>query len=169
MLENATLHANPLYVDLGDSDDTHDQRALDELRSKRRLAEAILDHPSNISADGKIAMIQVRTSFRSTDVKRGEALLAALDAARTRVTGAYPGVAIGFTGGVIGALSEHRAISKGILVSSLVTAVLVALVLARYFRSATQLVLLVGTIGVATTAAFGAAVFTVGHLNAATA
>src|SRR5262249_7368847 len=54
-------------------------------------------------------------------------------------------------------------------ISSVVTAVLVALVLALYFRSATLLVMLVGTIGIATAAAFGAAVFTVGHLNAATA
>ena len=168
-IDSAKLRANPLYIDLDDHDDARDRHELEELRAKRRDAESRLDHPSNVSADGKIAMIQVRTSFRSTDVKRGEALLAALDAVRARVTAAHPGVAIGFTGGVIGALSEHRAISEGILVSSLVTAVLVALVLALYFRSATLLVLLVGTIGVATAVAFGAAVFTVGHLNAATA
>jgi predicted RND superfamily exporter protein len=67
------------------------------------------------------------------------------------------------------ALAEHRAISKGILLSSLVTALLVALVLALYFRSATLLALLVGTIAIATAASFGAAAITVGHLNAATA
>ena len=65
--------------------------------------------------------------------------------------------------------SEHYAIFNGIVLSSIVTALLVALVLALYFRSATLLVLLVGTIAVATAAAFGAAALTVGHLNAATA
>ncbi len=55
------------------------------------------------------------------------------------------------------------------MLSSIVTAVLCALVLALYFRSATLLILLVSTIGVATAAAFGAAAITVGHLNAATA
>jgi len=55
------------------------------------------------------------------------------------------------------------------LLSSLVTTLLVALVLALYFRSATMLVLLVGTIGIATAASFGVAAFTIGHLNAATA
>src|SRR5678815_4403682 len=53
--------------------------------------------------------------------------------------------------------------------SSVVTTLLVALVLVGYFRSAKLLALLVGTLAIATAAAFGAAAITVGHLNAATA
>ena len=170
-LTEAKLKANPLYVDLDDhsADDARATKDLDELRAREREADEKLDHPSNVSKDGLVAMIQVRTGFVATDVKRGEELVQALSAVRDRVALAHPGVEIGFTGGVIGALAEHDAITHGMLVSSLVTAVLVALVLALYFRSATLLVLLVGTIGVATAAAFGAAAFTVGHLNAATA
>ncbi|MGE5186751.1 MAG: efflux RND transporter permease subunit [Acidobacteriota bacterium] len=172
-LRTAKLAANPLYVDLDEDDDKADEAAdrkeLDELRAKRHDAEARLDHPQNVSADGKTEMIQVRTGFGPTDAKNGELLMAAMDRVREHVIAAHPGVAIGFTGGVVSALGEHRAISKGIVLSTIVTGVLCALLLALYFRSASLLAILVGTIGVATAAAFGAAVFTVGHLNAATA
>ncbi len=170
-LTAAKLKANPLYVDLEDHapEDTRANKDLEQLRAKEREADDKLDRPSNVSKDGLVSMIQVRTAFASTDVKRGEELVQALSAVRDRVALAHPGVEIGLTGGVIGALAEHDAITQGMLVSSLVTAVLVGLVLALYFRSATLLVLLVGTIAVATSAAFGVAAFTVGHLNAATA
>jgi predicted RND superfamily exporter protein len=168
---DAKLEANPLYVDLDDKkpDTAADRKELDDLRAKRRDAEKKLDKPSNVSDDGLTALLQVRTAFVGTDVGRGESLLAALDAARTRVTAAHPGVEIGLAGGVVTALAEHHALVNGTLLSSIVTTVLVALVLAFYFRSAKLLVMLVGTLVVATASAFGAAVFTVGHLNAATA
>ncbi|HTR49635.1 MAG TPA: MMPL family transporter [Kofleriaceae bacterium] len=171
-IKSAKLAANPLYVDLDDdtaADIAKQRKQLDDLRAKRKDAEAKLDHPFNVSKDGLIEMLQVRTGFRPTDAARGEELLAAMARVRAAVISAHPGVDIGFTGGVVSAIGEHRAISKGILLSTLITGLLVALVLAFYFRSATMLALLVGTIGVATAAAFGAAVFTVGHLNAATA
>jgi uncharacterized protein len=170
-LTAAKLKANPLFIDLDDhaADDAKASKDLDELRAREREADDKLAHPSNVSKDGLVAMIQVRTGFASTDAARGEELVRELSAVRVRVALAHPGVEIGFTGGVIGALAEHDAITQGMLVSSLVTGVLVGLVLALYFRSATLLILLVGTIGVATAAAFGMAVFTVGHLNAATA
>jgi predicted RND superfamily exporter protein len=170
-IADAKLAANPLYVQLDDdrSEAKRDRAELDDLRAKRRDAEQKLDRPSNISPDGLAALVQVRTAFAGTDVGRGEALLGALDTARARVIAAHPGVQIGFAGGIVTALAEHRAIVSGTLLSSIVTAVLVALLLAVYFRSATLLVLLVGTVGIATAAAFGVAVFTVGHLNAATA
>ena len=172
-LKAAKLKANPLYVDLDDEGDkakaAADQKELDELRDKRRDVERRLDHPQNVSADGKTELIQVRTEVSPTDTKRGARLIAAMADVRRQVIATHPGIDIGFTGGVVSALSEHRAISQGMLLSTVITGVLVALLLALYFRSATLLAMLVGTIGIATAAAFGAAVFTVGHLNAATA
>ena len=172
-VDSAKLKANPLYIDLGDDEDDEaaakDKAQLDELRKKREEAEAKLDRPTNVSADGLVGKLEVATNFRSTDAKRGEALLDTMSAVRAKVIADHPDVKIGFTGGVVTALSEPRAITKGILLSSLVTAALVALLLALYFRSATLLALLVGTISIATAAAFGAAAITVGHLNAATA
>ena len=160
------LRANPMYIDLGDKDDPH---ALDELRAKQRDADARLARSSHVSADGRVAMIGVRIAFPSTDTGRGEELVHALERLRTDVVAKHPGVTMGFTGGNITALAEHRAIASGILISSLVTAFLVGLVLVLYFRSATLLVLLVGTLATATALTFGAAALTIGHLNAATA
>jgi predicted RND superfamily exporter protein len=170
-IQAAKLKANPLYVDLDDepAEAKAAEKDLDDLRAKRKKAEDRLARSSHVSADGKIAMIEVRIAFSSTDVDRGEQLVAQLATARTRIEAAHPGVNMGFTGGNITALAEHDAIARGMLWSSLVTAALVALLLVAYFRSATLLVLLTGTLAIATAAAFGAAALTVGHLNAATA
>jgi predicted RND superfamily exporter protein len=171
-IEQAKLRGNPLFIDLDDeaaADAAGEQRQLEELRQKRREAEARLDRPGNVSPDGRITSIQIRTPFRSTDAGRGGRLIAALGAVRAEVIAAHPGVQIGFTGGVVTAVAEHAAIFGGMVASSIITGLLVALVLALYFRSATLLVLLVGTLAVATTIAFGLAAITVGHLNAATA
>ena len=171
-MKTAKLKANPLYIDLDDPDpdaEARDREQLDSLRAKRREAEAKLGRSGHVSADGRIAIIQIRTPFRATDAGKGAALLAQLDTARTKINRTHPDVRIGFTGGVVTSVAEHHAISQGMLVSSLVTGFLVALVLALYFRSATLLVLLVTTLAVATTISFGIAAITVGHLNAATA
>jgi predicted RND superfamily exporter protein len=171
-IASAKLRANPLYVDLDDHPDERagkDKQKLDDLRAKRREAEARLDRPTNVSSDDRTELIQARTGFRETDASRGEELLAQLERVRLAALAGHPGCQIGFTGGVVTTLAEHSAISRGIVMSSVVTTALVALVLALYFRSATLLVMLVGTIGIATATAFGVAAFTVGHLNAATA
>jgi predicted RND superfamily exporter protein len=169
----AKLAANPLYVDLDSDDSKADaaaaQKDLDQLKQQRKDAEAKLDRSSHISPDGKTAMIEVRIAFRTTDIDRGHQLIARLDAVRRQVAVSQPGVVVGFTGSIITAVSEHAAIFNGIVLSSIITALLVAMVLALYFRSARLLVLLVVTIAIATAAAFGAAALTVGHLNAATA
>jgi predicted RND superfamily exporter protein len=167
----AKLAANPLYIELDDPapDAERDRRELDELRAKRREAEARLDRSTNVSADGRIGMIQIATSFRATDAGPGGDLVARLDAIGARITAHHPGVTVGFTGGAITAVAEHDAIFKGMVLSSVITTLLVALVLALYFRSAVLLGLLLGTLTIATTVAFGVAAITVGHLNAATA
>ncbi|HEY3807630.1 MAG TPA: MMPL family transporter [Kofleriaceae bacterium] len=170
---SAKLAANPLYVDLDSDSSKADaaaaQKDLDDLDKQRKDAQARLERSSHVSPDGKTAMLEVRIAFRTTDIDRGRELIARLDRVRRGVVFAHPGVAIGFTGSIITAVSEHSAIFNGIVRSSIITALLVALVLALYFRSKRLLVLLVVTIAIATAAAFGAAALTVGHLNAATA
>jgi predicted RND superfamily exporter protein len=166
----AKLKANPLYIDLdSDPGGAHDRAQLDDLRARRRDAEAKLDRPLNVSSDGKTATLQLLTAFRATDVDRGVALIGALDEIRTRVTAAHPGVAIGWAGPVVNSVAEHDGIFRGMILSSAITTLLVALVLALYFRSATLLCLLIGTLAIASVVAFGLAALTVGHLNAATA
>ena len=172
-LEAAKLAANPLFIELDDDADrarqAGDKQTVDELRTRRREAKLRLDRLSNTSPDGRTAILQVGTPFRSTDAGHGEQLLAELARLRATSQAAHPGAQIGFTGSVITAVAEHNAIFKGMVLSSLVTTLLVALVLALYFRSATLLVLLIGTLAIATIACFGFAAVTVGHLNAATA
>ena len=171
-IDRAKLEANPLFIELEDKDPQQverDKQKLEDLRTKRHDAEAKLAKPTNVSANGLVAKIEVGVTFRATDAKAAEQLLDLMDGVRAQVHAKHPDVVIGFTGSPVTALAEHRAITKGIVLSSLVTTLLVALVLALYFRSATLLVLLVGTIAIATAASFGAAALTVGHLNAATA
>jgi predicted RND superfamily exporter protein len=169
-IKAAKLAANPLYIDLDDAkpDADRDRQQLDDLRAKRRDAEARLARSTNVSADGLTGMIQIRNSFRATDAGLGRTLVDRLDVLRDRVTAAHPGVKIGFAGSVLTAVAEHDSIFKGIVVSSLITTLLVALVLALYFRSARLLVLLITTLAVATAISFGVSALTVGHLNAAT-
>lgn len=171
-IKQAKLDANPLYIDL--DDDTAQQKEatrheLDDLRQRWRDADAKLRQPTNVSADGKVAQLQVKTAMSATEVGRGQALLDALDAARKKVIADHPDVQIGFAGDLVTALSEHDAIVHGTLVSCVVTTLLVGLLLALYFRSANLLVLLITTLAIGTTASFGAAALTIGHLNAATA
>ncbi len=170
-IEKAKLKKNPLYIDLDEDPEAEarDRRQLEELRARRREAEARLARSSNVGADGRVASIQVRTPFRSTDAGRGAQLIAALDEIRAEVLAAHPGVEIGFTGSPITAVAEHNAIFNGMVASAIITTLLVALVLALYFRSATLLVLLIATLAMATAISFGLAALTVGHLNAATA
>jgi predicted RND superfamily exporter protein len=168
-IDAATLAANPLYIDLADPAPTDAADDLAALRDKRREAEARLDRSGHVSADGLVAMLEVRIAFGSTDIERGHQMLDGLGAIRARVMAAHPGVSIGFAGGIVTTLVEQAAITRGMILSSLVTAVLVAFVIALYFRSARLLMLLVLTLVIATAASFGAAALTVGHLNAATA
>ena len=148
-LAQAKNKANPLIIDLDEPDPAavaRDKKQLEDLQAKRREAESQLDKPTNDSADGKIALIQVRTLFRSTDAGKGQALLDALTDIRTSVLAKYPGTRVGFAGGVVTAVAEHDAIFRGMVMSSLITMLLVGLVLALYFRSATLLGLLIGTL-----------------------
>jgi predicted RND superfamily exporter protein len=172
-IAKAKAKANPLFIDLDDEPDpaeeAQERAQLDQLRDKRRAAQTKLDRLSGVSADGKVAIIQLRTGFRSTNAKLGERLIASLEQVAAKAHAAHPTVRVGFTGSVITSVTEHRAIAKGMIVSSAITGLLVAVVLALYFRSAILLVLLVVTLGVSTVMAFGAAALTVGYLNAATA
>ncbi|HVV85780.1 MAG TPA: MMPL family transporter [Kofleriaceae bacterium] len=168
-LKAKIAEANPLYIDLGDSDDAAATPSLDDLRARRRQAMAQLDRSGYVSADGKLHLLVVRTNFEKTDVASGKRLMRGLRADAAQVERAYPGVRVGLTGGVVSTVAEHTALFNGIVLSSIVTAVLVGLVLALYFRSGVLLAVLTFALVVSTLTAFGIAALTVGHLNAATA
>jgi hypothetical protein len=169
----AKLKANPLYVSLDDDDDAQAaakaQAQLDDLERQRTDAMARLDRSSYVSADGAAGLIVVRTAFSKTDVAAGAQLVVELARARDAAMAAHPDTKVGIAGGVVNVVAEHDALEHGMLLSSIVTALLVGLVLILYFRSVLLLVFLTVSLVTATTMAFGAAALTVGHLNAATA
>jgi predicted RND superfamily exporter protein len=173
-IAGAKVRANPLFIDLDDDTQRADQaaedkRRLDELRTKRREAEARLDRSSHVSADGLTAMILVRTTFNTADVDRARRLLPAVQAVAASVRAQHPGVTIGLAGGVPTSVAEYGAMVRGIILSTLVTTLLVTLVLMLHLRSVKLLLLLFLNTVIATVIAFGIAALTVGHLNAATA
>ena len=158
--------ANPLMIEL---DDDKPADALDALRAKQHDAAAKLDAPDHVSADGLTQVVVIRTAFAATDVDRDHQLEGQLDAVMARVEAAHPGTHLGLAGGVPTTTAEHRALIHGVLLSSLITMVLVALVLFLHLRSLRMLFLLTANIAAATIVAFGTAALTIGHLNAATA
>ncbi len=165
-IADARARANPLLVDL---DDERGPDPLDGLREKQHAAAARFATPDHVSADGTTAVIVIRTAFVATDVDKDHALEARLDALRVQIEAAHPGVHVGLAGGVPTTTAEHRALVHGVVLSSLITAVLVALVLFVHLRSVRLLVLLTANIAAATLVSFGVAALSVGHLNAATA
>ncbi len=167
-IADAKLRANPLFIEL-DDEAPAPSHELDELRAKQRDAAAQLARDQHVSADGRSQVIVVHTAFRATDVELDRKLMGRLDQVATHVRGAHPFVTVAFAGGPAVSLAEHGALSRGIVLSSLLTGLLVSLVLFLHLRSKRALLLLGLNIVVATLIAFGAAALTVGHLNAATA
>ncbi|CAN5912229.1 hypothetical protein BH11MYX2_BH11MYX2_01190 [soil metagenome] len=146
-----------------------DPAKLDALRAKQKVAETRLAKSAQITPDGRMQVLVIRTQYRATDIDRDHRTLDALDTTAAFLEAMYPGVRIGYAGGVPMNLAEHAALSRGIALSSAVTIVLVALVLLVYLKSARMLFLLGTNILFATLVSFGLAAITIGHLNAATA
>ncbi len=169
-IDDAKLRSNPLFIDLDtEPDATPSLAGIDELAAKRREAEARLGRSAFVSADGRNHVLVIRTAFRATDVALDRKLMSELHEIARELQAAHPGVEVGFAGGVPVTIAEHAALARGIVLSTAITTVLVALVLFAYFRSIRLLVLLSSTTLAGTLLALASAVFSVGHLNAATA
>jgi predicted RND superfamily exporter protein len=168
-IADAKLAANPLFIELDDPAPAADTKQLDELRAKQRDAEAKVKRASQVSADGLTQVIIVHTAFRATDVVRDKKLMRSLECISNQVRTTYPGIQVGFAGGAPVSVAEQKALTRGIVLSSIITLLLVSIVLWLHLRSLRLIILLALNILVATILAFGAAALTVGHLNAATA
>ena len=173
-IDRAKRDANPLFVDLDDeasaTEDAAGKQQLDELLAQRQGALAGLDRSGMISADGTLQVVVVRAAFPRTDAARSEQLIAALQRARRDAIATLgSSVEIGFCSGAATTVAEHRGLVRGMMLSSLITALLVAFALWWFLRSLRLVLALGATLMIGTLASFGAAAFTVGHLNAATA
>jgi predicted RND superfamily exporter protein len=168
-IDEAKLAANPLFIELDDPKPAESTSKLDELREKQREAFSKLDKQKYVNADKTMQVLVIKTSFVATDVNKDRALMTALGGIRDRIASVQPAVTVGFAGGPAVTIAEHRALSRGIVLSTIITALLVSLVLWLHMRSVRLLFLLAGNIVVGTLVSFGAAAISVGHLNAATA
>ncbi|MEO8702375.1 MAG: MMPL family transporter [Kofleriaceae bacterium] len=165
-IADAKAAANPMFVQL---DEPQPDLTLAKLKLKQRAAEARLARSANVSSDGRTQVLVIRTAFRGTDVERDLRLMKLLDTLAVQVQIDHPAVSVGYAGGPVVTVAEHSALTRGMMLSSLITMVLVALVLFVHLRSVRILVLVTLNIVLATIVAFGVAAITVGHLNAATA
>ncbi len=168
VVATAKAKANPLLVDLDDEPAGIDPR-FEELERRRTAAEATYARSRFVSADGTTQVIVLRTAFVATDVHKDRALQTQLDEIAAGIKVTYPSAEVGFAGGVTVTLAEQAALVRGVLLSSLITALLVAVVLFAYLRSVKLILLLTANLVVGVLVAFGFAALTVGHLNAATA
>lgn len=175
-IKHAKLDANPLFVDLDDEeDDGAAAAALDERVTKlrERLDDAerqLHENDGFLSHDGELQLVIVRSTFPSSDGKRGKQLVTSVHAAVTQTQVAMgPGVNIGMTGDVVTLIDEQRSVMRGLWLAAIITVVLCALALFLYFRSLLPVGAVLWSLAVGTLATFGCAKLLIGHLNMVTA
>ena len=174
-LAEAKLAANPFYVRLDDA------AASSDLEAKLREAEARHADPGElVSADGKLQMMIVRTTFPPGDVEAGRELVEQMH----RVSDLGPtsearggasqrtlasAVKIGLAGDIVVSVVEHDTILQSMLLATVATVTLVLLGLIWFFRSALAIGALSWSLVVGTLATFALTKLALGHLNLATA
>jgi predicted RND superfamily exporter protein len=177
-IKREKLAANPLFVDFEDEDDDEKDKdddskpdALDELREQRDELMAKIERSGMVSEDGTAQLIVMRSAFSKGDIDSADLLRDRLEAVRAEVMkdSLFDGVSIGYTGDVITALTQRDGVIRGMAVSASVTALLVAMLLWAYYRSALLVVLLTATLMVGVILTFGLAAIAIGSLNLATA
>jgi predicted RND superfamily exporter protein len=161
------LRASPLFVPLGDDEES----PLDRLRRRIRDLERKASHPDAIvSPDGRVQLVIVEAPFPSASVTQGERLVGALGPILADLRRTFgPRVELGMTEDVVIAVAEHRAVLEGMSIAVLLTVSIVGLSLYLYYRSLPALLALFGSLAVGTLATFGMARLTVGNLNSVSA
>jgi len=171
-LRELKARANPLYVAVDDAPAQGQgatrlralKRQLDELESAARQPRPLL------SRDGRVQLVVARTRQPADDVNdNAPALSAARDAVDEARRLAGPNVRIGLAGDVITSAEEHRALSGGMLLSTMLTIAVVAVGLWLFFGAALPVASLLGALALGALITFAFAFFAVGHLNLATA
>lgn len=174
-INTAKLDANPLFVDLDDEEPAEAGAALDERIDKlrERLDDAerqINENDGFLSHDGELQLVIVRSTFPSSDGKRGKQLVTGVHAAVAQTQVAMgPGVQIGITGDVVTLIDEQRSVMRGLWMAALITVILCAAALFLYFRSLLPVAAVLWSLAVGTLATFGVAMVLIGHLNMVTA
>ncbi len=166
-IERAKLASNPLYVDLGDEPAPTGPDRLDQLETK--LADAERDAaapPARASADGKLQLLVIQTTFGATDHVHGRRLLATIARAIREVRRTVgPGVRFGLSGNTVYGVYEHDSALEGMALSAGLTILLCAIALVLYYRSGRLVLVMMWALAVGVAATFAVAYEMIGHLD----
>ena len=168
-LQTQLERASPFDLEVGDSDDTATAGA-DALWKRLDQAKQAADAPGTfVSQDGRLQLVLLRTTFSGGDVDRGRALTERLRGIASDIERAHPGAKIGLAGDVVTTLAEHDALLRGMLLSTLATAVLVLGALFLFYRSVLAVGALAWALSVGVLGTFAFTYLAIGHLNIASA
>ena len=166
----ARLDANPLFIELDDATKNPVQDRLAELQAKLADAEAKASKPTQrISADGRLQLITVQTTFAGSDNRRAKKLIRAIEHAVTEVRAEVPTLEVGLSGNITFSLYEHDSVLDGMTLSLLITVALCAIALLLYYRSGRIVLAMLWALAVGVVATFAVAWAMIGHLNVMTA
>lgn len=167
----ARLDANPLFIEL--DDDAEGNPASDglaELQAKLADAEAEAKYPARrVSADGRVQLITVQSTFASSDHRRAKKLIRAVERAGAEVQADVPTLELGLSGNITYSLYEHDSVLDGMTLSLLITVGLCAIALLLHYRSGRVVLAMLWSLAVGVVATFAVAWAIVGHLNVMTA
>ena len=166
----ARLDANPLFISLDDAPAAPARDRLAELGDKLAEAEAKAKQPTRrLSADGRLQLITVQTTFAGSDNRRAKRLIGAIERAVDEVRAGVPSLVVGLSGNITFSLYEHDSVLDGMTLSLLITVVLCAIALLLYYRSGRIVLAMLWALAVGVVATFAVAWAMIGHLNVMTA
>ncbi len=171
-LETESDRSSPWFLQLDSDGATNAPKPLplnefEEHFTRLKIESA--DPGEIVSRDGHLQLFIIRTTFTSDDSVHGQKLTAQLEKSAQIIERDHPGVRVGMTGDVINTGAEHRALLRGMLTSTLVTAVLVVTALLLFYRSVSAVGALAWSLCVGVLATFAFTRITIGHLNLASA
>lgn len=176
----AKLDANPLFISLEDEDEDGDKDSdgdqpdaeevdarIDELRARLDEAEKKANAPAPfVSRDGRYQFLILQATFSTSNVSRGQALLAQIDAVLSDVeTAVGGGIRFGVAGTVATSVYEHESVIESMMLAALITIVLCALALFFYYRTLLPVMASLWSLTVGVLATFAFTKLAIGHLN----
>ena len=168
-IRKAKLAANPLFVQLDDEKVNSDTDRLAELEKKLNELEEHALHPRpRASADGKLEVLVIQTTFSASETAKARSLIAAIQRSIKEVRGTTP-VSFGLTGNVMMAMHEHDSVLEGMAMSLGLTLLLCGIALVLYYRSGRVVIAMLTSLAIGVAATFAVAWTTIGHLNLMTA
>lgn len=170
--------ANPALIDLDEPQDKpREQKIRDLVDEVRREREQKLpqkkDDPETgifLNEGGRLSVLFVRPATNSLNLAGSEGMLKRIQKIIAETHPEKYGVSLaGFTGSIPSALTQVRAIQRDIVSTALLVIFLVTLIVALYFHSLREMVLLSSALIIGAAVAMGFAQLWIGHVNAQTA